>query len=164
MDVRAYRPEDLETLWEIDQRCFPGGISYSRRELGGFIGDSSARTWVAEEGGVVAGFVVANREPQDIGHIVTIDVLEAWRRRGVGKLLMDAAKAWAGSMGLRLIYLETAEENLAAQRFYAARGYRKVERVEHYYGSGAAAWVMVKRLENQRRGNRRKPREKTLDF
>jgi ribosomal-protein-alanine N-acetyltransferase len=81
-----------------------------------------------------------------VGHIVTIDVLEGWRRRRVGSLLMDAAEHWAGEQKLLFVYLETAENNTAAQRFFAARGYRKVNSVENYYSDGAAAWVMMKRV------------------
>lgn len=46
-----------------------------------------------------------------------------------------------------MIYLETAEDNLIAQRFYQARGYAKVQRVEGYYANGQAAWVMAKTLK-----------------
>jgi ribosomal protein S18 acetylase RimI-like enzyme len=60
---------------------------------------------------------------------------------------MDAAEAWASRQGLRMIGLETAEDNLAAQKFYSRRGYQKVDEIEAYYGDGTTAWVMVKELE-----------------
>ena len=31
--VRTFQPADFETLWRVDQECFPPGISYSRAEL-----------------------------------------------------------------------------------------------------------------------------------
>ena len=146
MRLRSFHPDDLETLYEIDQACFAPGVSYSRKELTAFIGHRHSQTWIAEEGGQIAGFVISHREPRKILHIVTIDVLKAWRRRGVGSLLMDAAEQWARDHGLRMVGLETAQDNLAAQRFYKARGYRKVDEIAHYYADGTAAWVMVKEL------------------
>jgi ribosomal-protein-alanine N-acetyltransferase len=146
MRLRPYHPDDLETLYEIDQACFVPGVSYSRKELAAFIGHRNSQTWIAEEAGRVAGFLIAHREPRQILHIVTIDVVKAWRRRGVGSLLMDAAEQWAREHGLRMIGLETAQDNLAAQRFYKARGYTKVEEIDNYYADGTAAWVMVKEL------------------
>jgi len=146
MRLRAFRPDDLQTLYEIDQACFAPGISYTREELTAFIGHRHSQTWVAEEAGKIAGFLIAHRGPRKILHIVTIDVLKAWRRRRVGSLLMEAAEQWARGHGLRMIGLETAQDNLAAQRFYKARGYRKVNEIEHYYADGTAAWVMVKEL------------------
>jgi ribosomal-protein-alanine N-acetyltransferase len=147
MRIRDFQPGDLPTLSEIDQACFPPGISYSREELAGFIAHRSARTWVAEDKGSIVGFAVANREPARVGHIITIDVLERSRRQGTGSELMKVAEDWARKARLQVIYLETAEDNLTAQRFYEVCGYRKVDKVERYYNNGQAAWVMVKHLE-----------------
>lgn len=102
---------------------------------------------MAEVEGSIVGFVVANREPPRIGHIITIDVVGNCQRQGVGRELMNAAENWARKARLRIMYLETAEDNLAAQNFYEARGYRKVDKVERYYNNGQAAWVMIKHLE-----------------
>ncbi len=146
MELRSFRLSDLETLCEIDQECFPAGVSYSRKELAAFIDQPNSKTWVAIEGESIVGFLVADRQPKRVGHITTIDVVEGWRRQGVGKALIEAAEDWARRQGLRLIYLEMAEDNLTAQQFYRARGYEQAEKIEHYYSNGAAAWVMVKQL------------------
>ena len=146
MQLRPFRPADLETLYRIDQACFPPGVSYSREELGGFIAHPNSRTWVAHAGDEIVGFLVAGREPQQVGHIITIDVLEQWRRRAVGSALMDAAENWGRQQGLQLIYLETGEDNDAAKAFYGRRGYVKRRRIDRYYPNGRAAWIMVKRL------------------
>ncbi len=147
MQLRPFRPSDLETLSAIDRSCFPASVAYSRQELESFITQPNSRTWVAVEGETVLGFLVADRLSKDVGHVITIDVLEAWRRRGIGNQLMAAVEQWADTLGLRLIYLETAENNVTAQRFYEARGYRKAKMLHDYYANGAAAWVMVKRLD-----------------
>lgn len=155
MNLRPFRAADLNVLAQIDRACFPPEVSYSRKELESFIGQPEARTWVAVEGESVVGFLVVDRVPEQLGHIITVDVVEAWRGRGVGKQLMEAAEAWAEALGLRLMSLETAEDNRAAQRFYEARGYEKRRRVRHYYANGADAWVMVKRLRSVLRAESR---------
>jgi [ribosomal protein S18]-alanine N-acetyltransferase len=151
MHLRAFRSEDLETLYKIDQACFAPGISYSQEEMQGFIGHRGSKTWVAEENGRVVGFLIAQRQAQKVAHIVTIDVLDRWRRQRVGSLLMDAAEQWAFEQNLLLVYLEAAESNTPAQSFYEARGYKKVDRLENYYADGASAWVMLKRLKDKAR-------------
>jgi ribosomal-protein-alanine N-acetyltransferase len=156
MDLRAFRPADLRTLYEIDQACFPPGISYSRGEMARFTARRYSRTWVAQAGKDIVGFLIANRHPTlRLGHIITVDVLEAWRRRGVGTTLMDAAEEWARQHPLVAVFLETAEDNLVAQKFYEARGYVKHEKVERYYPDGVAAWVMVKWLNKKPRASGR---------
>lgn len=147
MHLRGFRPDDLETLYKIDQACFAPGISYPREELRGFISQRRSRTWVAEESGEIVGFLIAERQAQKVAHIVTIDVVERWRRQRVGSLLMDAAEHWAAEQKLLLVYLEAAENNEPAQSFYRARGYRKVDHVENYYSDGTSAWVMLKWLK-----------------
>jgi ribosomal-protein-alanine N-acetyltransferase len=149
MHLRGFRSDDLETLYKIDQACFAPGISYPREELSGFISQRGSRTWVAEESGETIGFLIAERQAQKVAHIVTIDVVDRWRRRRVGSLLMDAAEHWASEQKLLFVYLETAENNTAAQGFYEARGYRKVDRVENYYSDGTSAWVMLKWLKGK---------------
>ena len=149
MHLRDVRSEDLETLYGIDQACFVPGISYSREALGEFIGHRRSRTWVAEEKGEVVGFLIAERQARQAAHIVTIDVVESWRRRCVGSLLMDAAEDWAREQKLVLVYLEAAENNVPAQSFYEARGYRKVDHVPNYYADGASALIMLKRLKRR---------------
>jgi ribosomal-protein-alanine N-acetyltransferase len=144
--LRPFQAEDLEALHQIDQHCFPPGIAYSRDELAAFITHPGACTWVAQAGAEIVGFLVADRSPHRTGHVVTIDVVEAWRRRGVGTLLMKVAEQWARKQGLRLMYLETPEDNRTAQAFYRRLGYQYYRTVERYYGNGASAWVMVKWL------------------
>src|SRR5271157_5334446 len=130
MQFRAFRTDDLETLYKIDQACFAPGISYPREELRKYIRQRGSRTWIAEESGEIAGFLIAERLAQKVAHIVTIDVVDRWRRRRVGSLLMDAAEQWAFEQKLLLVYLEAAENNTPAQGFYEARGYKKVDRLE----------------------------------
>ncbi len=146
MNLRLFQPADLKALQKIDQACFPPGIAYSAAMLKRFVSHPKSRTWVAEELQEIAGFLIASKEPQKVGHIITIDVLASRRRAGVGTLLMNAAEKWAEVKGLRMIYLETADDNRPAQSFYAARGYRKVDEVRNYYSNGQTAWVMVKWL------------------
>jgi len=151
MRLRPFRPDDLETLYRIDQACFAPGISYARETLGEFISNQRSNTWIAEEKGEVVGFLIAERQAHRAAHIVTIDVVEDWRRRHVGTLLMDAAEQWAREHKLGFVYLETAENNPAARSFYEARGYSKVDHVLNYYSDGASAWIMLKWLKGRDR-------------
>lgn len=149
MRIRNYRPTDLGTLHQIDQACFPRGIAYSKREIARFISLRGSRTWVAELADEAVGFLIACRESREAAHIVTIDVVAARRRMGIGRALMDAAESWAAEQGVQILYLETAEDNLIAQRFYQTRGYAKVETIDGYYADGTAAWVMMKTLNDE---------------
>ena len=146
MEIQPFTSKQLNNLYKIDQECFPPGIAYTRKELARFIQHKRSKTWVALSRDQIIGFVILNQEPQMVGHIVTIDVVQSARGAGVGRALMKMAEDWARRRGLHLIYLETAEGNRLAQRFYLSRGYAKVEEIPEYYSSGETAWVMVKYL------------------
>jgi ribosomal protein S18 acetylase RimI-like enzyme len=46
-----------------------------------------------------------------------------FRRKGIGRMLMDAAAAWARENGFPALCLEAQDNNAEACRFYAAYGY-----------------------------------------
>ncbi len=144
--IRDYLPSDFDLLLKIDGECFSLAIAYSREEMADYLSHPDSQTWVAEGKGEVAGFLIAIRVQARRLHIVTLDVVEGWRRRGVGRALMLAAENLALREKRTVISLETADDNFQAQTFYHNLGFRKGRRVSPYYSDGTAAWVMLKNL------------------
>ena len=144
--IRDFKPEDFEALWRLDQECFPPGISYSKPELKAYMRARGSFTLVATgaDNGEVAGFIVAHNGPT--GHIVTIDVVAAGRRSGVGSLLLRAAEERLQTAGCRAVGLETAVDNSAALAFYKRHGYSVIRTWPHYYSNGVDALVLKKDL------------------
>ena len=143
--LRPYRTSDFETLFAIDQLCFPKAIAYSRRELKHYLQLSGAHGIVAEFSGAVAGFILTERRA-GIAHVITLDVLEKYRRRSLGSLLLEAAEAEAASHGVTLMYLETATTNKAAIALWKKHGYRETATIDNFYGRGQNAFEMRKQL------------------
>jgi len=144
--IRDFKTDDFETLWRMDQECFPPGIAYSRQELKIYMRRRGAITLVAADGdeAEAAGFLVAHGGPT--GHIITIDVAPTARRSGVGSLLLRAAEDRLQASGSRAVGLETAVDNLAALTFYKRHGYSVVRTLPRYYSNGVDALVMTKEL------------------
>jgi ribosomal-protein-alanine N-acetyltransferase len=101
---------------------------------------------LAETGGSVAGFILAELAP-DEGHIITLDVLEEYRRQGIGSLLLATAENEAAARGVKRMVLETATTNKAAIALWKKHGYREAETIESYYGHGRNAFKMQKQME-----------------
>jgi ribosomal-protein-alanine N-acetyltransferase len=144
--IREFRPDDFETLWRIDQECFPPQISYSREELKYYQRRKGSFTLVAarpEE--KIVGFIVAYGGLT--GHIITIDVIAAVRREGVGSLLLQAAEERLRDAGSRAVGLETAVDNASAIAFYKRHGYSVVNTWPRYYSNGVDALVLTKALQ-----------------
>lgn len=167
--IRDFQPCDFEVLWRIDQDCFPPGISYSRTELKVYIRRRGSFTLVAADaapsppatnvpdpgkGGKhpppisstnLAGFLVAEAD-RGSGHIITIDVVAAARRSGVGSLLLRAAEDRLRAAGCRSVELETAVDNVSALSFYKRHTYSVIKTFPRYYSNGVDALVLQKEL------------------
>jgi ribosomal protein S18 acetylase RimI-like enzyme len=63
------------------------------------------------------------------GHVETLVVSAAQRRRGLGVRLMDEVAAWARRQGAAELVLTVWAGNDAAQAFYQRLGYRELSRV-----------------------------------
>lgn len=143
--LRTYAPADFETLYEIDQACYEPAIAYSRRELRNYLRFPGADCVVAESDGAIAGFCLA-AQGLARGYIITIDVLEPYRREGVGtKLLAEVERKLAAS-GVREVTLETATDNVSAIAFWEKHGYRTRGVKKGYYPGGRDAYAMWKAI------------------
>ena len=144
--IRDYEPGDFDTLWRMDQECFPPGISYSRQELKAYLRYRGAFTLVAvdTDSSDPQGFIVA--QSGNNGHIITIDVAGRARRSGVGSMLLTAAEQRLRDSGCRAVDLETAVDNLGALSFYKRHGYNVIRTWPRYYSNGVDALVLQKPL------------------
>jgi len=142
--VRELLAHDLEEAWALDQSCFEPGIAYSRAEIRSFVRRPGAVALAAERGGRLEGFAIAERRGAR-GHVITIDVAEAARRRGVGRRLFAELFTRLESAGAREIRLEVDVRNAGAIRFYEGLGFGRTRILRGYYGTGLDAYEMVRK-------------------
>ncbi|HEV3254442.1 MAG TPA: N-acetyltransferase [Candidatus Acidoferrales bacterium] len=161
--LRPYRPDDFDRLFEIDRACYPPGIAYSRRMLRAFLdwpgaecivaeiesteveSAEAAASPAAEPAPAIAAFIITESDALR-GHILTIDVLDANRRRGLGSALLRRAEQSLFACGVRTIELETATGNKTAVAFWQKHGYRTRGLLKRYYLGRDDAFAMTKRL------------------
>ena len=124
MRIREYRPADEEAvvaLWVACELTRPWNDP--RKDIARKLEDSPGLLLVGEDGGRVLGSVMAGYD----GHRGWINYLAvdlAWRRRGLGRALMDAAEERLLALGCAKVNLQVRDENEAARGFYEAIGYR----------------------------------------
>ncbi len=143
--LRNYKPEDFDTLHEIDQLCYEDEVAYSKRELRAYLRFRGSECVVADADGAIAGFCISARQGER-GYIVTIDVLPRFRRLHVGTALLEQIEGRLAENGVREVALETATDNDSAVAFWKKHGYRSRGVREGYYPNGRDAFSMVKLL------------------
>ena len=143
---RPAQAEDINKMWGIDQLCFDSDLAYPADVFYFHLLVNKDSAFVAQDGrGEIIGFVMTAMEDRLAGTIVTIDIVERWRGRGVGTRLMAIAESALSGRGAKKITLQSPVDNQVAIRFYEKLGYVNKKRLRDYYVSGRDAFLFEKR-------------------
>lgn len=134
--VRAVRPFDLALLARLHAGAFDP--EWGSDEIASLLAMPGAFGLLALAAGAPVGFLIA-RVAAGEAEILSLGVAPPARRRGVGRMLLDAALAAAAAEGAERMFLEVAEDNAAARALYAAAAFRAVGRRPAYYRRRGAA-------------------------
>ena len=158
--LRTYTPEDFDTLYKIDQACYEPAIAYSKRELKNYLRFPGADCVIAEAEGEsaakIAGFCLSAHLDAR-GYIITIDVLEEFRRHGVGSLLLAEIERRLATHAVKEIGLETATDNDSAIAFWQKHGYRTRGVWKAYYPGPRDAFSMTKTIAQSAAASKARP-------
>lgn len=88
--------------------------------------------YVAQARDGPAGYIVG-RTVLEEGEILNLGVALRARRRGIGRALVGRLLQAYAAAGVRRVFLEVRESNLAAQRLYAVFGFTPIGRRRRYY-------------------------------
>jgi ribosomal-protein-alanine N-acetyltransferase len=126
----------IDELYELEQQCFQEE-AFSKQQISYLLTDYNAMSIAAKINDRIAGFIIGRIDlirNQPVGHIMTIDVALQFRRKGVGQRLMQETEALFKQKGVKEIRLEVREGNTAAIGLYEKLEYKRISKLEHYYG------------------------------
>jgi ribosomal-protein-alanine N-acetyltransferase len=127
----------LDKLCEIETECF-GGEAFTREQILQLIKEYNCVNLIAKVDGIIAGFVIGmmyvDRKAL-YAHVLTIDVSPAYRRRGIGQMLLQEIERIFKEKSVKASHLEVKEDNVAAIDLYRKLGYEKIGRLRNYYGN-----------------------------
>lgn len=133
VDVEAHSPG----LWTPGQ--YASEVSSERTlALGAFVGSGSL---------ILVGMLFMT-VVSDEAMITNVAVRQAYRRLGIGGLLLDRAMDEGTSRGVRLFVLEVRDANSGAKRLYSSRGFHRAGTRRNYYSAPRDdAAVMLCRID-----------------
>lgn len=82
------------------------------------------------------------------GHIFSLAVLPAYRRRGIGSILLALSFRAARQKGCTEFFLEVRKSNKPAISLYKAFGMEIIGQVPRYYADGETANIMAAGIED----------------
>ena len=151
VSLRLYRPDDLEPIKRLTVESF-GGVTIEEnvemalgtlsghdwrwrkaRHIDEDVAANPAGIFVAESQGRFVGYITkrVDREAGK-GRIPNLAVVEDFRGRGLGRLLIEHALDYFRSQSLSFAVIETMAQNPIGQHLYPACGFMEVARQVHF--------------------------------
>ena len=130
--VRPAWPADAPVIAALERRCFadPWSLQSFREALG----TELSFGLVVECRGEIAGYLIG-RVTVGTGEILNLAVAPEWRRRRIGRLLLEAGLEVLAGRGAEEVFLEVRESNAGALALYQGAGIRAVGQRAGYYRS-----------------------------
>jgi len=133
----------LDRLYEIEMECFEEE-AFTKKQIAQLLTDYNSVGLVARENDKIVGFIIAmmyvDRNALS-GHILTIDVSPAYRRKGIGQMLLQEIEKIFKAKGVKTSHLEVREDNVAAISLYEKLGYQKIGKLKNYYGNAHGIYL-----------------------
>jgi len=101
---------------------------------------------VADFAGKVVGYILGYVKSNKSGSIKTLAVDSNYRRRGIGKELVNFIIQRLKEKSVKEVFLHTRTKNRTASSFYKRLGFRIIKIVKKYYGNGDDAYLMTKKI------------------
>ena len=139
------RSEHIDRLMRYERELF-GPESWTRGSYRSELADTRTRSYVVAEdaAGELLGWAGV-RVVGDEADIMTVGVIPAARRHGVGARLVAELLDLARGRGATLAYLEVRFDNAAARRLYGREGFDEVGIRRGYYDGGRVDAVVMQR-------------------
>jgi ribosomal protein S18 acetylase RimI-like enzyme len=132
--IELAKTSEIDAIFNIEQKCFPGKVGYSKGLLEYLMLNANSTCLVEKQDGVIRGFlIIIYRRGSLTCNIETIDVDPAFKNKGIGLRLLEAAEIYMKEKGMKFSQLEVSEGNEAAFNLYKKVGYSVKERIEGYY-------------------------------
>ncbi len=124
LKIRQMTIDDYDALYAIWTACGNGlnNLDDSREGIEKYLRRNPTTSFVAEDGGVIAGAVLCGHDGRR-GYIQHMSVSPLYRRRGIGKRLLDAALAALKAEGINKTALVAFRKNALGNAFWESMGF-----------------------------------------
>ncbi len=128
--IKIVKSYDLPAIASLHAICFED--SWHAELLGRILSAPGAFGLFSRPSGKAVGFILCRSSGQE-GEILSLAVAPSLRRNGWGGALLEAAMTRAAKHAIEALFLEVAEDNVAARRLYQNFGFAIVGRRSKYY-------------------------------
>jgi ribosomal-protein-alanine N-acetyltransferase len=138
MVIREFTQNDLKEILEIEKQSFL--VPWSSTMFAALHRINPKGFYIVEMEHKVIAYAILLIEPYLVGtgpdtraHLINLAVDPEFRRRGVGRYLMDAIQIDIRISKVRKIFLEVRKSNKEAQGFYSKLLFKRVGSIKDFY-------------------------------
>ena len=149
--IRRAEPSDLIPVMEINLKTLPE--HYSDYFYESLLAEIPEAFIVAQVSGKIAGYIMCKTEYGfsnfkklgfvKKGHVVSVAVLDEFRRKGIGRALVEESVNGVRIRKCDEFYLEVRCSNNDAVRLYEKLGFVIRQQLHSYYRDGEDAYLMA---------------------
>ena len=140
--IRPYRAGDEIAIAALEKECF--SKPWSKEAIINSAAEG-VKFFVCEENDSIVGYA-GLQTVLDEGYITNIAVTAPFRRKGIGKLLLDAIDEVAEELSLSFVSLEVRQSNIPAISLYTLYGYESQGVRKKFYTSPNEDAVIMKKV------------------
>lgn len=143
LKIEGITLKHLDRLYEIEKECFEKE-AFTKQQIAYLLTDYNSVSLIAKLDDKIAGFIIGDvyfDRNGFAGHIATIDVTSEYRRKGIAQKLLQELEKIFKEKGVRTSHLEVREGNIAALKLYQKLGYKKVAKLDKYYGNAHGLYL-----------------------
>jgi ribosomal protein S18 acetylase RimI-like enzyme len=120
MKIEDYK--NIINLWKKTEGVGLSGKDDSKRSIKTFLEKNPNTCFVAETDGEIIGTIMAGNDGRR-GHIYHLMVKPEYRKRGIGRKLLETVEKSLKKEGIRKIFLVAFKENKTGNKFWGRSGY-----------------------------------------
>jgi ribosomal-protein-alanine N-acetyltransferase len=143
MNIVEMNEVHVTQVAELEKRCFPD--PWSERSIASELSNQLALWLVAEDNGVVAGYIGSQTVP-DESDMMNVAVHPDYRRRGIAEALVNTLCDALKERGSVSLTLEVRASNEPAKALYEKLGFEQVGRRPNYYRNPKEDALILKKM------------------
>ena len=141
MNITPYIHADKKDWIRMTRALWPdSSVSDLEKELETILASSRMEILMANSQGQNTGFIfvsqrfeyVMGAETSPVGYIEGLFVEEKWRKKGVARLLVEAAEKWSKERGCKEMGSDTWAWNKSSQEFHKRLGFKEEDTIVHF--------------------------------
>jgi len=142
VEITKMTYDHIESVAFLERECY--STPWSPNSFLAMLNFENSVNLVALKGGEVIGYAISGFV-MDEADLMNIAVSKRFRRMGIGEKLLDRMIEMLSEKGIKNLFLEVRQSNVAAQNLYIKKGFCPISTRKNYYSNPTEDAIVMKK-------------------